>query len=64
MPGNGDYKEFLAQTIVFGCFGERALFFDEYRKAVDDEAARGVDPEVAAELKLWDRTVRDGLADA
>lgn len=43
---------------------ERALFFDEYRRAVDDEAARGVTPAVAEELKLWDRTLRDGLGNA
>lgn len=42
---------------------ERALFFDEYRAAVDDEVERGTHPEVARELKLWDRTLRDGLGD-
>ncbi|MGQ0632775.1 MAG: hypothetical protein ACT4P1_17305 [Sporichthyaceae bacterium] len=43
---------------------ERALFFDDYRKAVDKEAKRGLDPEVAVEVTLWDRTLRDGLTDA
>ncbi|MGQ0623289.1 MAG: hypothetical protein ACT4PP_01340 [Sporichthyaceae bacterium] len=43
---------------------ERALFFDAYRSAVDAEAARGLGPSLAAELRLWDRSLRDGLDDA